>query len=457
MGILEEIAPEVEAGSGSWEFGFLPAADHFYPQEVTLYPLDFKVIFDSTSSRKALSETAVLRRQVPIVWAHHDDHRYMGKPYTPFDNFHVKLTDAGSAGFGIIHWLTRPLDLYFKSLSRQVWGNTLNESVEELNASISARLFPGGNELFTDYTNDWIRNAPMFGRETSDYLMDPGTFIIGEYPADPDTFLRGIRRRMQMLESLRSTEISPQANSIVEYYLGLEAFFESFIIQQNLLYESGKVWEEGRYEDARNLIAESEPEETLELFSALHRSRPLTKGEQAMIISMNLRWIPDFINQKQLVRLDPVRCNFQPTSHDPLAQAPGTYTFMVDETGHLWKGLGEAEIPGVTAVQTAEPASGPGDTYIASDAPFTIPLQTLRRSVLPAGKYRMILLTAGGSEGRIAAQVSESGRVILSQELDPSMSDLTLDFESTGGVLELRIDPTESVKLAGMEIIPVIK
>ena len=61
------------------------------------------------------------RPVIPIMWAHHDDGHYMGRPYTPLPEFASKLADAKAAGFGIIHWTTRPLDLYFASLAKQVW------------------------------------------------------------------------------------------------------------------------------------------------------------------------------------------------------------------------------------------------------------------------------------------------------------------------------------------------
>ncbi len=56
--ILEENEFEIEVGSGSWDFGFLPSADHFLAPEVALYPLDFKITFDEISSRKLISEVA---------------------------------------------------------------------------------------------------------------------------------------------------------------------------------------------------------------------------------------------------------------------------------------------------------------------------------------------------------------------------------------------------------------
>ena len=40
---------------------------------------------------------------------------------------------------------------------------------------------------------------------------------------------------------------------------------------------------------------------------------------------------------------EPVRYNFAPTSHDPLAQSMGTFTFHVDTDGGLWECFGAKE------------------------------------------------------------------------------------------------------------------
>ena len=66
----------------------------------------------------------------PFVWAHHDDHSYIGSPFTPPSEFATKLAERESEGFGILHWNTWPLDLYFKNLSQQTWRLSMNEGYE---------------------------------------------------------------------------------------------------------------------------------------------------------------------------------------------------------------------------------------------------------------------------------------------------------------------------------------
>lgn len=453
--IIAENGKDVKLGSGSWEFGFLPAASHFYPENITLYPLDFKVVFKDRSVRKELYETGKNRRIIPIVWAHHDDHRYMGKPYSPYEAFQEKLEESGSSGFGIIHWLTRPLDLYFKCLSRQTWNNTANEDLTELIQHMSSRIFHGGSDLFESYLKNWILHGPMFGRETSDFFMDPGTFIIGELPTHPDSIIRDIEKRLHILDNLRSDGVNPEVKKVVDFAADQEKFYHSFTRQQQLLFRSNQAWMNKRYKEAAELIQKAAPEETIEAFCRQFQYLPATRGELAMIISMNLRWYPDFINQKQLTRLAPTRYNFQPTLHDSLAQAPGTYTFFVDKDGSFWRGFGEKEIGNVQAVAFESKSEETGNQYIILSDPITLDLQTWRGQPLTPGKYRLTIHSVEILPDVISVQVKGNSNIehqVILRPIDPGIQ---VEFTSPGGPLQLVLNPGgNQIKLSSLEIIP---
>ena len=40
---------------------------------------------------------------------------------------------------------------------------------------------------------------------------------------------------------------------------------------------------------------------------------------------------------RQMLGMEPVRYNFGPTSHDPLAQYPGTFTYFFDAKHQVWQ------------------------------------------------------------------------------------------------------------------------
>ena len=76
-----------------------------------------------------------------MIWAQHDDGNYIGRPYTPFPEFHAKLADAKAGGFGIIHWTTRPLDLFFASHTKQVWQSTKDQPLRTTCDEMAERSF----------------------------------------------------------------------------------------------------------------------------------------------------------------------------------------------------------------------------------------------------------------------------------------------------------------------------
>jgi hypothetical protein len=94
---------------------------------------------------------------------------------------------------------------------------------------------------------------------------------------------------------------------------------------------------------ARQALARSKPEAVIEQFAQTSSLGGITKGEQGLIVSMNLRWLPYITSERQAEGLEPVRLRFEPTFYDPLAMDSGVNTFYFDNERHLWKSLGEKE------------------------------------------------------------------------------------------------------------------
>ena len=98
----DRIEPGLEISSGSWQFHYIPYADAFFPEGVALVPLDWEVVFDTPEARMTLAKAGEKRDVYPVIWAHHDDHRYIGRPYTPWENLSTLLEERNAKGFGII-------------------------------------------------------------------------------------------------------------------------------------------------------------------------------------------------------------------------------------------------------------------------------------------------------------------------------------------------------------------
>ena len=76
----------------------------------------------------------------------------------PFPGFASLLRWSGSPGYGIIHWTTRPLDLYFKSLSDQVWNASENETLDTTCQRMAERTFGvAARETATHYLSNGFR------------------------------------------------------------------------------------------------------------------------------------------------------------------------------------------------------------------------------------------------------------------------------------------------------------
>ena len=164
---LKELGRDrVQLAAGTWNFSFLPAADLFLPRHVKFIGLDYEILHDASQlgaaeNRHKLAAIGGHREVVPVIWAQHDDGNYIGRPYTPFPEFHAKLVDAKASGFGIIHWTTRPLDLFFASHIKQVWRNTEDQPLRATCGDMAARSFGvRAREKMGEYLKRWVTDAP---------------------------------------------------------------------------------------------------------------------------------------------------------------------------------------------------------------------------------------------------------------------------------------------------------
>jgi hypothetical protein len=110
--------------------------------------------------------------------------------------------------------------------------------------------------------------------------------------------------------------------------------------------------------------------------------------------------------------LEPVRLNFAPTSHDPLAQSPGKFTFHFDADHGLWECLGTKETGAETFVFSGNTKLARADDVpaaweeigrdgIESDQPLRWTMRPIMArdgrsrsgpASLPPGEYRLRLL-----------------------------------------------------------------
>lgn len=386
---------DVEIAFGSWRWDFLPSASLLIPSKCTLIPLDWSINFETSETQNLLSKVGQSRKLIPIVWAHHDDHRYMGRPYTPYPDFNKMLLERNAAGFGIIHWTTRPLDLFFKSLGDQVWSKTENRKIESTLLTYNQTIFGSKQQPLLDYITEWIERGPMFGRETSDHLFDLGTQKTGDIYEPAEVRMERSKSRMDLLQKVDQSVLSKSGQKCFKYCESMELFYRGIFENQDKFTKVYAMLERHHIDSARVILQTVYPEKTIEAYAKASTILPITSGEKALIISMGTRWLPDFLNLKQRARMTGIYYKFQATQHDPLAQSPGTNTYFVDEKKIFWSCLGEKEMKsgrtGTFSNNEIRELPENSRTYLLINQPLTFPLATIGRNNLEAGKYRLEL------------------------------------------------------------------
>jgi len=371
----------VALAAGSWGFTYLSSAHVFMPANVALMPLDYSYEFPSDPVQERLRVIGRQRPVVPIVWAQHDDREYAGRSYAPFAGLGSMLRWSNSAGYGVIHWTTRPLDLFFKNVADQVWDASENEALDVTAAEIAERTFgPAAQELGRRYLYSWIYDAPAFGEETSDRFISQ---IV-----DVDNEERGAKFRLELLERMRPLARDAAARDCVGYFADWERFAQMFFQAQSALQKSEAALKADDVESARREIAAVTPESVVEQYSRTIRHGQISPGEKGILISLNLRWLPYFEAQRQAVGLEPLRIEFAPTFREPLAQGAGGNTFDFDASKQVIDVLGSSEL-GVDVHQFGADAKCPSGIEVRS--PQTLVIGGLAGTRLPSGTYRMKL------------------------------------------------------------------
>jgi hypothetical protein len=178
----------------------------------------------------------------------------------------------------------------------------------------------------------------MFGRETSDKFIDIPL-------PDAVNHMKKSRARSQALAKIDPASLEPNGREFLAYYKGYEEFIYAFFETHSALERAQAAAKGGDFARARAELSQARPEEVIRAYvrAALHGA--ITSGEKALVVSLNLRWLPYFVSLRQAAGLEPVRVRIGKVEREPLAQGAGTNTFYVDEQGRLWKVL---EPPGGT-------------------------------------------------------------------------------------------------------------
>jgi hypothetical protein len=429
----------MKLGLGSWGYGYWPDANRFMPPEISFFNLDSHVAYASSGFGERNQALTTHRQVFPIFWIQDDDRAYIGNPYAPVPHLSSVLHDGNAAGFGIVHWLTHPFDMYFRNMADQTWQQTSDQSLEATLDRFGDVLIGGDQgKTFAAYLNLWATTAPRFGRETSNIFIDtPLDAALEEQNAAP---------RRALLDQISDRGLSPQAKSQLDYYRSFESFMTKFFQNQAALQQSIDLRKQGDTKGAIAALNGCDPGATIELYRSGLRGIGLTRGEQGLLVSLNLRWLPPFIDQRQALGLESIRVAFAPTQHDDLAQGAGKNSFRFDDSKNLWVVLGTEETK-ATAYTIPE-----GAVVHPGKSTSTDSLDLCRSGIRSSGgyAYSSVRLPAGPYRVRLIAMDPDSTaagqrvfNVMVSGTSPPS---LPLDiFSETGApctVIEKAFDVT---------------
>ena len=411
----------VTMSAGSWRFDYLPAADAFMPPNVALMPLDYDYAFPSDPVQERLRVIARHRPMVPIIWAQHDDREFSGRSYTPFGGFGSMVRWSNSAGYGIIHWTTRPLDLFFKNISDQVWNSTFDETLDQTSSAMALRTFGApAQQLGKRYLLDWIYDAPAFGRETSDRFLDQNLDLGNEEP--------GSKLRTALLARMKPLAQNAAERDRIGYYQDWEQYALDAFKAQTALQNSYAAEAAGNLEQARSAMASADPTAAIDSYIRAIRHGHTSRGEEGILITLNLRWLPYFQAQRAALGMDPLQVEFAPTYHEPLAQGPGHYTFDFDAQHRPIDVLGTSEL----GTQVEEFAAGsPCPSGIEVKSPVDLAIGNIARTVLPPGAYRMKLDMPAGAKVEVKAGSNTQTATSASQ----------IEVQASGGRVHFTLSP----------------
>jgi len=430
-----ELKLDLDIGYGSWNFYWLPVADVFLPVDVPIRPLDATIAFDSDENEQILATTGAHRKICPIVWAHHDDFSYIGRPYAPYKNLSDLAEKRKIQGLGIIHWTTHPLDIYFSGTAKQLWKTSKNESLEKTLKSYVKAKFGTASPALVKYYNTWMANGPIFGRETSDHFIDLGKLHWKSKLKPWKELIPEAEERLILIDKVAEEH----RNNYWKYQRGMEEFYISFFKNQAAFTAAYKLLEKGETDKATKLMQTTNAKETIAKYVAAIKNIGFTAGEKALVISLNTRWVTDFTNLKQRLGLEPIRFKFSPTQHDPLAQMPGKYTYFIDKDQHWWRCLWEHELSDETFVEIGE------ESFLQVSDEFVFDLNSMHGQKIPEAFNVKIKCKIDGT----------SEMVELGSKSKKYVDDNKVFVSCENGTLFLRIlNDTSEMQVSEIEVIP---
>lgn len=267
---------------------------------------------------------------------------------------------------------------------------------------MARHLFGTNNEqVGGEFLLDWITCAPLFGRDTTDYMIDRA------FKAERlEHWREGHLRRKKLLDAIVIEAADGDFAKHLAYWKGLEDFNMKFMVDETLLQQAVDALNKGDFESAISLLEKTDPESTLKRYTEYAAHLGIIPGDLGLTVLMDLKWYPSFVGARQLAGMEPYRIKFAPTEHEPLAQGAGSRSFHIDMEKNLWLARGARETGGE---QWARPikAGGFSETemeLVQSGVSWSKPVAL---PILPAMNHYFL------SKGRSGAPLKGAGKLTV--------------------------------------------
>jgi hypothetical protein len=228
-----------------------------------------------------------------------------------------------------------------------VWQSTKDQPLEETCRTMGRHLFGVENETNGGaYLLDWIANAPIYGRETSDFMHDGWAANQPFSDEKQKTVEEDTKRRKALLAGIKTPSNIPDAARHLAYWQGLEDFNLRMVSDETTLRNSINALKDGDAAKAAALLDKTDPAATIRAYADFASRLGLVSGDLGVLVLMNMNWYPAFVGQNQALGRESYRINFGPTVFEPLAQGSGYRSFHIDVDKKIWLMQGERELKG---------------------------------------------------------------------------------------------------------------
>ena len=448
---------DINLATGCWNHDFVVPTAAFLPGDIKLMPIDWNV----RKNRSMMEDAAILsgfstpeckKRVIPFLWAHHDDGEYVGRPYKPTGDLYEKIKQGDCAGFGVFHWMNRPLDLYFKNMIRQVWDGSKNETFDGTCRFMAKHYF--GTETLANYFNEWVSNAPIFGRATHvNFFYRPWK----ECTFNFESAISGCNKRIRILNTANTSNMTSKQKDYLGYFKALEQFIIDFSNTQPHLLKAEEYLDENKLDSARMELKAGNPRQCVRAFSRLSQIAKKEKGEMAYTYSFATKYIPDYLASEQRARISPFRINIDSLIYEDMAQGNVHKTYHIDPAGEFWECLGEKELGAPIVNLSVKPGLKDHLKPFAEifqrgakvDSVISIPVRPImeapgfeKSKVVWKGKYKLKILVSPGNEEEVSFNMNVNGKISPLVAKGRDIVSTVIEQKGTGPLL-LRIGPTE--------------